>query len=197
MYESIFVGVFSGLLTAIGLYVGAKLLKNSLVSWYQQKTYQGVNVSGKWHWCVEGQQTIQLELKQVARTLEGTYTIVYTEDRPNGTIHTYTVRGEIVDRFVQLTLRNNDMTKLGAMVYLLEVVGDGSELKGCCTSYAVDSNEVFAMNQSFFRTSSQSIEYSRVHYGTVASVDLESESDGELEHNRSNQLDALGAIHSV
>lgn len=197
MYQSIVVGVCSGLLTAIVLYVVGKLLKNSLVSWYQQKTYQGVNVSVRWHWCVEGQQSIQLELKQVARGLTGTYTIVHTEDRPNGSIHTYMVLGEIVDRFVQLTLRNNDTTKLGAMVYLLEVVGDGSELKGCCTSYAVDSHEVFSMSQSFFRTVSQSVEYSRVHYGTVAAIELEVESDAEAEHKRATQIDTFEAVHSV
>ena len=192
MYQTIFVGVFSGVLTAVVLYLIGKLFKHSFLPWYQQKNYQGVNVSGKWHWCIEGQQKIQLELRQFARNLSGTYTVFFSAEQPGGSIHTYKVTGEITDRFVQLSLKNNDETKLGAMVYLLEVVGDGSELKGCCTSYASDSHEVFSMSQSFFRTESQSIDYSRVHYGTSPAIELEADHDDPA-LGSSSELDSIEA----
>lgn len=162
--QSIFIGVASGVITSSLLFLIVQLFKKSFMPWFQQSIYQGVNISGKWQWIAEGYSKAQMELKQHAGKITGIYTIVTLCDSDKESIRTYSVSGEIVDRLIQLNLRNNNPAKLGAMAFLLEVVGDGSQLKGYCSSYDITDHQIHALAISFFRTEVQAKSYSKNQY---------------------------------
>lgn len=186
-YQSIAIGVSSGVLASAFVYLIVLIFNRVFIPWYQQKTYHGVDISGKWHWLAEGIQAAQLEISQKASSIVGVYTIVCLNNNDSrNSIRTYNVQGEIVDRFIYLNLKSNDKSKLGAMVFLLEVVGDGSELKGFCSSYAIDAHEIVAIPESFFKTETQAQEYSRKMYRLP-----------DREANKSSQKDTSEAIASA
>ena len=153
-YETIVISVLSGVITSVVVFSGVRFFEKVLVAWFRQITYRGIEVAGSWFWRSHGAQA-KLEIKQFANKISGIYTYVPPDDDDeNGAteIKIYTVSGEIKDRFVQLTMNSADPKRLGVLSYVLEVVGDGNELRGCCIFYATNNHEISSESESLFRS---------------------------------------------
>ncbi len=153
IYKTIVLSVVSGIITSAVVFICILFFQKILLPWFWQITYTGIEVSGAWYWQSHGSRA-KLEVKQYANKILGVYTYVPSDDYEDGAadIKIYTVTGEIRDRFVQLTMNSADPKRLGVLSYVLEVVGDGNELKGCCTFYATNQNEICSEHESLYRT---------------------------------------------
>lgn len=172
IYKTIIISVVSGIITSAVIFICIRFFQSILIPWFRQITYTGIDVSGPWYWQTKGSRA-KLELKQFANKISGVYTYVPSDNYEDGAvdIKIYTVTGEIRDRFVQLTMNSADPKRLGVLSYVLEAVGDGNELKGCCTFYATSHNEICSEHESLYRT-----EALAKHFDEKVSNDLEEDS---------------------
>lgn len=150
---TIILGVFAGVFTAGILFLISNLFKNSFVPWYRSLMYQGIKIDGKWFSYSLPLQKIVLELTQVCEKITGNATYVReSEDDAIDTIRTFDVQGEIGDRFLILNLKHVDPRRLGFVTLLLQVVGDGTHLKGISSGYNPATHEIDASLFSYYRS---------------------------------------------
>jgi hypothetical protein len=146
--NEIIVGVISGILTSAILFIAARFFQNTVLPAIRQLVYQGIDVSGSWYWENRFETVAKMELKQSADRLSGTFTYVNAK---RAIFKSFSVKGQIQDRFIQLILQSNDHQKLGVLSYVFEVVGDGTELRGFSSFYATNSHKIASEQESFFR----------------------------------------------
>ncbi len=104
-------------------------------------------IGGEWE--IRESDTMQrarLVLKQHASQITGTCLLVRHDtdhdDDEFEAIRSFAITGRINDRFVELSFRHKDNTRLGIGVFVLEVVGDGRRMRGQQTFYSVASERI-------------------------------------------------------
>ena len=151
--ESIFVGVLSGVITSVLLYILLSVTQKIILPWYQSLIYKGISIEGEW--CclkISPTQDAYYTINQKASNLGGTATIVDHDAQTQfDTIRTFTLKGDISDRFVKFSMKHTDHNRLGSSVYLLQVGGDGTELKGEECWYAIDSSQIKSKSTTLTR----------------------------------------------
>jgi hypothetical protein len=146
----IMLGVASGVLTSALLYICVRIFRDLALPEIRELLYRGVDISGPWHWKNAHGDSAKIELTQKADVLTGVYS--YVNSSHQGDIKIFQVKGNVRDRFVQMTMQSADPKRLGALSYLLEVTGDGNLLKGCCSFYSSGGEGIVSQDESFFRT---------------------------------------------
>ena len=143
--ETTILGIVSGIFTSAILFVLSKVFSQVLLPWYRNLIYTGTDISGEWY-CYGRDlfQNAKFELIQQASILCGRATYIHSddEDLEIEKIRTFSVTGIIDERFVQLTLKHVDRSRLGLISYLLEVQGDGRRLVGAGCFYQVNDSEI-------------------------------------------------------
>jgi hypothetical protein len=142
--SDIVVGIVSGLVTGLMIYAFSVLWKRVLVPWYEDRVYKGLHVAGDWRVThphpeaadMQWGQAGVLRLRQTAHRLSGTLLLSPQPAYP-GENRTMVFSGEIADRFIRGTMAHEDRSRLGFVVLLLEVVGDGRTLRGQQVHYDV------------------------------------------------------------
>jgi hypothetical protein len=139
--STIILGVVSGLLSGYLIYFFSVFLKKIALPWYKRIVYSGIDLSGTW--IIESdkydRRDITIEIKQNAGDISAISTHVLRKPAQNERseiIRTYLLNGSLKDRFIILTGRPNDPTRIGALTFLFEVVGDGKTLKGVGSAYS-------------------------------------------------------------
>lgn len=131
--ESIFVGVFSGVLTTIIIFLFSKFIKSIAIPWYQNAVFKGLDVSGNWNnefnfnGDVLAEQT--LELEQKGHLLTGQMSSTYKKKKPSVTV-SFKIEGEIFDNYIFLRYKPTDKKHLGGGSIMLKIVEGGSKLEG-------------------------------------------------------------------
>lgn len=153
IHETILLGVISGIITSMVLFLLARFFHDSIVPWIRSVRYKGIDISGTWH-CLpkEMNQEFQLEITQKAQKLSGVATFITKQSESSlnpkyktgyqfENIRSFSISGEISDRFILLNLKNVDRKRLGITAFVLEVCGDGRKLQGAFSYYrpALDS----------------------------------------------------------
>ena len=136
--ESIILGVVAGLLTSAVLLITKSIIINVLLPLYRQFMYRGIHINGTWHH-VNSSQKLLLELKQSCEKLNGKATLQWVNSENHfhiESIRTFDVSGCIETRFITLTFRHTDRSRLGIITCLLQVDGDGTILSGQRCWYA-------------------------------------------------------------
>ena len=129
MVEGIIIGVLSGVLSAVFVFLVGLFIKVVVIPWYQTIIYSGVNISGEWHIIDPSlAQEITLNLTQKANQISGAAFFIWDHEEDNTlrgyeVVRNFKVEGRIQDRFVQLILTHTDSMRLGINTYLLEVCG--------------------------------------------------------------------------
>lgn len=140
-------GVASGILTTVVLVAVTVFFRRIVLPWYQTITYQGIILEGEWE--IRGHaldQEVRVELKQRAGRLSGSCTFIKKADSVNAyeQLRTFRLHGTVNDRLVELSFRHTDRSRLGAGVWLLEVVGDGRRMIGVQATYSVSRDRVLS-----------------------------------------------------
>ena len=160
--ENIIVGIVTGLITASLLLVIKHLFTNSFMPWYRQIMFKGTDLSGSWYSVKVGQK-ILLEINQSCEVLTGKATVQLHSKNEKNNLHlddirTFDVSGEISERFVSLTFKHTDKTRLGLVALLLQVDGDGTKLSGQGCWYAPLTATVNSGNRVFHRNETRANE---------------------------------------
>src|SRR5712692_8357813 len=137
--ESIITGVVSGILTTAVLFLLKKLFDGVVLPWYRNLVYRGVNISDQWKNEMEfpggTHQTLIANIKQRAHAVEGDLTITKTRNGQLFVTKTLLLVGEIHDRLLLATIKPMSDKEIAAATLLLEVVGNGSRMRGATSWY--------------------------------------------------------------
>ena len=147
---SLIIGVVSGILTSALIFLAVKIFRKIIIPWYQSIVYQGLVIDGEWKIILQTPHRIQtqdiiLNIAQKAYRLEGTATyIIMIESAGEWSeqIKTFKVDGRISDRFVVITLRHAERSRIGVASLLLEIIGDGRTMSGQYTYYDVGVSKI-------------------------------------------------------
>ena len=152
---SVFLGAVSGIFTTAVVYIIHKMLTEWFMPWYRTYKYKGLDVSGEWETNAEFDINFEnsyMELIQKAHNLSGVLTVIVSKkDSTKKKIGVFTVKGTIEDRFMLISVLNNDKKQIGVGTMLIEAVGNGYELKGCETWYSVENKKIEAADIKFTR----------------------------------------------
>src|SRR5438876_8763933 len=106
------IGIVSGVMTGVLIFLFSRVWQRVVMPWYEERLYNGVDVSGDWVVSHEGAEkdtswshTGFLSLKQSANRLAGTLTLTPVEGM-EAESRTLTFTGEVADRFVWGRLRH-------------------------------------------------------------------------------------------
>jgi len=145
--SSLVVGIISGILTSAMIFLAISVFEKVVIPWYQAIIYRGVDINGEWQMERPGSnQTAIFNLEQSAHKIKGIATFVTKESKSEGLdeVRTFTVDGQISERFVTLVLKHKDKQRLGISAYLLEIVGDGRKMKGYISGYNIGTSKIIS-----------------------------------------------------
>lgn len=154
--DSIILGVVSGILTSALIYLILLIGRKLIIPWYQALIYKGIDISGEWYADMEFEngniQNLKINITQKAYKITALVTIskkIANSDKHE--IKTYKHNGEIRERFVTLVGRNIDKQSIGVNSILMEVIGNGKEMKGHTLRYSVTNKEITSGESSWMR----------------------------------------------
>lgn len=154
-FESIVLGVVSGVLTSALLYAIGFVIKRHILPWYQEVIYQGVDINGVWATEVESENVkakMEMTLFQHAHALSGQTTVVQGKDLNNPTnINNLRVQGHVWEGFLTLNMQSQDRTRLSYATSLLEVLNGGLTLKGSYVYRSIQSDEIRSIELTWRR----------------------------------------------
>ncbi len=150
-YLAIFVGVFSGCLTALLIWIIRKIFINIFSPWLEQRLYKGVLLDGTWNATVnfedtrkdgsifQSQKDLTLNLHQKGNKVNGNFYArskkrVKTNDNSEGPwreyANQYTVEGAVNDNYVTLNYQVLSRHRTGQGAFVLKITHGGTKLKG-------------------------------------------------------------------
>ncbi|MBI5186886.1 MAG: hypothetical protein HZA01_14335 [Nitrospinae bacterium] len=137
--ESLVIGVISGIITAAVIHLLLVLFDKVLLPWYRQLVYRGVDVQGKWEESLDfgngNTQITTIELLQKAHAITGSATIVKSTNGEITKTEIMSLKGAIKDRLFNGTIIPVDKKRVGVITALLEIIGDGSKMRGSVSWY--------------------------------------------------------------
>lgn len=130
--RSIFLSVFSGVVTAALLYWFTLTITRIVIPAYQRVIYKGIDVSGDWTGEYQHSDPLvfnfSMTLKQNAHELTGTFNVLKLISGKQEKITSMTLQGEIWERFISLKCRTISNRELSFGSALLKV--NPTELNG-------------------------------------------------------------------
>jgi len=130
----------------------AVLWQRGIIPFFENLIYKGIRVEGNWtisqsNVTADGsgisiERTTVIEIKQKANKLSGTATSIQTKENNTKDCIFYTVEGEVKDRFVTLFLKCRKKNRMAYSIFLLEIVSDGSIMKGYRTFYGLKREKI-------------------------------------------------------
>jgi len=137
--ETVVLGVVSGILTSAAIYLLALIVNRILLPWYRNFVYRDVEIQGSWKEEFDfgngNTQFTTAELVQKAHTISGRITVVQATDGETTKTETMALIGTVKDRLFSATLTPVSKRRVGIATVLLEVIGDGSRMRGNSSWY--------------------------------------------------------------
>lgn len=147
-------GVLSGVLTAVLLWLIGVLFTKVLIPWYQNFVYQGGHVDGTWAgFYKEGDPpACRVSLRQKGHKISGE---ILLHRQPDGeeTIKAFVCRGVLKDRNLILTYKPKDKRQLGSGAILMTLTNDGNRFEGKSLYFGSVDNKVESLKEYWIRGS--------------------------------------------
>lgn len=132
--ESIVLGVVSGILTTVVLFLMNRVFLRVFLPWYQALVYRGVVIDGEWHGETENNQgtthVFVTRIEQHAHQVSGDMKVVTAKPDTADVVTEFQLSGELWEGFLLLSLRSRDQTQLSFAAVLLKVQKGGRQLSG-------------------------------------------------------------------
>jgi hypothetical protein len=148
-FESLLIGVVSGIITAAIIHLLVLLFNKVLLPWYRQFVYRGVDIQGKWEENLDfgngNTQIMTIELSQEAHAIAGSITIVKSTNKQITRTEMMLLKGTVKDRLFNGTIIPVDKKRVGISTILLEIIGDGTRMRGSASWYDVIAARIIAM----------------------------------------------------
>jgi hypothetical protein len=90
-------------------------------------------------------------ISQKAYLIKGAATANHVEAEKSIDVINYEISGHICDRFVSITFRNKDKTRIAYSIFLLEVRGDGTHMTGYRAFYGLRKETIRAVECTWRR----------------------------------------------
>ncbi|HEY9000128.1 MAG TPA: hypothetical protein VIM89_02160 [Mucilaginibacter sp.] len=127
-----------------------------IIPFIETLLYKGIYIGEKWTIEMADDRTADqttlsatrntvLEIKQRANKLSGKATSSLIMDDETSDCIFYNIEGEIKDRFVTLFLKCSTKSRMAYSTFLLEIVSDGSLMKGYRTFYGLKRERINAI----------------------------------------------------
>lgn len=147
---TIFIGVFSGIITSGLIWVSIQIYNKIIVPWYQQSIYRGIDISGEW---ISSQSHVGgvsieqvIQIKQKGHRLSGTLISQNNIPSLGQEITSFKLDGEIFDNYVDIEYQINDKKLIGRGSQLLKVKEGGVKLEGGLIAIDRISTEIMTSN---------------------------------------------------
>jgi len=131
--QNILMGVVTGVLTAVLLFLVKEFWSKTLIPLYQKVKYQGADVSGSWFAEFPSDDgsvsKFSLTLNQNAHNITGSMHFVFTSSEKNYTID-YNLSGEYWEGYLQLNCRSKDRKRYSHASSFLKLINGGTGLLG-------------------------------------------------------------------
>jgi hypothetical protein len=148
--ESLVVGIVSGILTSALIYLFVLIFTRIVLPWYRQLLYRGIEIQGEWTSSTDlGSGLIEegsIELRQKADSVSGDLSLTKCQDGKIIKTETMRLTGRLKDRFLFASISPVKKSRLGIGTTLLEIVGDGSEMRGCESWYDIGTKSIMSGN---------------------------------------------------
>jgi len=151
----IFIGVLSGIVTALLIFSASWIFKNGIAPWYQRLIYKGVDISGDWIFIEpisdNSQRTWRMSLNQSAHKVYGDLSIIRKYPDGKELISNLTLRGELWEGFLNAALRSKSRKRLSFAAALLKVTGGGETISGQYILRNLQNDEIMSRETVFVR----------------------------------------------
>ncbi len=145
----IMVGVVSGVLSAVIVWLFSTFRNEAILPWYQRLVYRGVLVDGAWKGERKDNNTVygfDLHLKQDGHAITGTFTAENQRGEGTHTTKSFRLDGEITDSCVLLRYSPSDQHTYGSGAFLFQVFEAGRVLKGGMLYFQTRSGQIGSVN---------------------------------------------------
>lgn len=145
----IIVGLASGLLSSLIVFLSATFVNDSIVPWFQRRFYRGLSVSGIWRGDrKDGDRNygFAIEIRQSGYALSGTFNAVNTNADGTQTNKLYGVVGTIVNNCVFLNYEPMSSRIYGGGSFVFQIYSAGRELRGGMLYMRTKSSEIKAVD---------------------------------------------------
>jgi hypothetical protein len=156
---SIIIGVIAGVTTSAIVYMIVRIFNKIIVPWYQQITYNGLDISGVWKEFhdYEGLMTQEstIFLKQKAHSINGR--IILVKKVKNEEIFdtkSFDFKGDFYDGFLNITCTNVSRRQIGFHNYLLRILNDGNKVNGIKSWYDIGFEKIVSDEIEWIRKES-------------------------------------------
>lgn len=144
--NAIWIGVVSGVITALLIQLGIIVFKEIFVPWFETVTYKGLDINGQWieksiNSSGAGQEMV-FNIQQKGHKVNGILNITTTFSNGKKVIKTFIINGQFFDRFLLLTGKNASKGMIGCLSLLLEVISNGKIMKGKRVWYHLQDCEI-------------------------------------------------------
>ncbi|MDP2722427.1 MAG: hypothetical protein Q8O72_06710 [Bacteroidales bacterium] len=156
-FLNIFLSVFSGVLTALLLYLAGKSFQYIIIPWYRGIAYKGLDISGFWKEEHNYEdifiQESNISIKQSADKIKGEI-ILAKKNMTTGKIivlKTFIFKGNYYNNFLNITCWNKEQKQFGTHNYLMSVIMDGGVMQGVKTYYDIGHEKITSTEISWTR----------------------------------------------
>lgn len=144
----VILGVITGVVAGLLLHALTHVIRTIVIPWYRALVYEGVVISGTWY--IESpeyhRRDVTVELEQRADSVSGVSThVLRNGEKTADRVRAYKVTGHIRDRFLILTGRSTDPTRLGALALFFEIIGDGRKMQGVAAGYSSSQARIISI----------------------------------------------------
>jgi hypothetical protein len=149
---TVFLSVIVGVVTGVAANLVTYIFVNIWLPSYRNYVYKGHSVAGDWtiaqnDLMTDGERlavvwVLSATLEQRAYEISGNATATRIKNGGATDVINYEVRGQIFDRFISLTFKNRDATRIAYSIFLIEVKGDGASMKGYRSFYGLRKSRI-------------------------------------------------------
>lgn len=155
---TIFIGVFSGVVASVIIWVAIGVFKSILIPWYQQIVYRGINISGDWvsEQRYSGNICVRQSINITQRGHKITGSLISQNSIPGKGIDVtfFNLVGEMFDNYVDIEYKINDKRFIGRGVLLLKVKFGGTNLEGGLVAIDRFTSEIISIGDVIWKRES-------------------------------------------
>jgi hypothetical protein len=132
---SIFIGVISGIITSLLLFILAQIVRKILVPWYSEFVYKGIDVSGTWRGVIENEKfkiLLVVNLEQSSFDVVGALfaETLYKDNPEKNYSNQYSLKGFIKNHITTLNYEAMAKNRTGVGTMMFKSQQGGTNLFG-------------------------------------------------------------------
>ena len=146
--ESLMIGILSGISATILVHLIILYFNKIFLPWYQDLTYKGIDISGRWTTKIEHELNIDdivMDIKQIQQNITGEIIVLkHNKSNDEKEIKNLHLFGKIIDGYILLQSYNKDTKYQSFLTHLLKISNGGNQIKGQNTFVDAHNGEILS-----------------------------------------------------